>query len=223
MLLKEIFDKATSENKSLTWEEFEALAKENKAKFTDLSEGKYVDRQKYEDDLAKKDTEITTLNDTITTRNSDLESLKVKLADAGNDAGKLEELNSNLTALQAKYDADTAALQTKLSAQAYEFAVRDYAGKQKFSSSAARRDFERSMIQKNLPMEDGSIMGADDYMKAYAKANADAFIQKEPAPKTPAPEFAGPTPGGKQPGAKMSLSEMMAKKNENPDFVISFD
>lgn len=223
MLLKEIFDKATSENKSLTWEEFEALAKENKAKFTDLSEGKYVDRQKYEDDLAKKDTEITTLNDTITTRNNDLESLKVKLADAGNDAGKLEELNSNLTALQAKYDADTAALQTKLSAQAYEFAVRDYAGKQKFSSSAARRDFERSMIQKNLPMEDGSIMGADDYMKAYAKANADAFIQKDPTPKTPAPEFTGPTPGGKQPGAKMSLSEMMAKKNENPDFVISFD
>lgn len=223
MLLKEIFDKATSENKSLTWEEFEALAKENKAKFTDLSEGKYVDRQKYEDDLAKKDTEITTLNDTITTRNNDLESLKVKLADAGNDAGKLEELNSNLTALQAKYDADTAALQTKLSAQAYEFAVRDFAGKQKFSSSAARRDFERSMIQKNLPMEDGSIMGADDYMKAYAKANADAFIQKETAPKTPAPEFTGPTPGGKQTGAKMSLSEMMAKKNENPDFVISFD
>ena len=223
MLLKEIFDKATSENGSLTWEEFERIAKESKAKFTDLSEGKYVDRQKYEDDLAKKDTEINTLNDTITTRNSDLEQLKTQLANAGNDAGKLDELTSSLTALQAKYDADTAALNTKLSAQAYEFAVRDFASKQKFSSAAARRDFERSMIKKSLPMEDGAIMGADDYMKSYAKTNADAFIQKDPTPKTPAPEFVGSATGGKDKSNKMSLSEMMKAKNENPDFVISFD
>lgn len=223
MLLKDIFDKATSENKALTLEEFERIAKENKAKFTDLSEGKYVDRQKYEDDLAKKDTEITSLNDTIATRNTDLEQLKSQLENAGSDAGKLDEVNSQLTALQAKYDADTAALQTKLSAQAYEFAVRDFAGKQKFSSSAARRDFERSMIQKNLPMDDGTIIGAEDYMKVYAKTNADAFIQKESAPKTPDPQFVGSTPGGKDKGAKMSLSEMMKAKNENPDFVVSFD
>lgn len=223
MLLKEIFDKATSENKSLTWEEFEAIAKENKAKFTDLSEGRYVDKQKYEDDLAKKDTEISTLNDTITTRNADLDALKTQLTDAGNDAGKLEELNSNFAALQAKYDADTAALQAKLSAQSYEFAVRDYAGKQKFSSAAARRDFERSMINKNLPMEDGAIMGADDYMKAYAKQNADAFIKPESNPGKADPQFVGSTSGKKQEGSKMSLTEMMKAKNENPDYVVNFD
>ena len=223
MLLKEIFDKATSENKSLTLEEFEAIAKESKAKFTDLSEGRYVDRQKYEDDLAKKDTEIASLNETITTRNTDLESLKTQLQSAGSDAGKLEELTNNFSALQEKYNADTAALQTKLSEQAYEFAVRDFAGKQKFSSSAARRDFERSMIQKNLPMEDGSIMGADDYMKAYAKANADAFIAKE-TPKQPDPQFVSTANGDKgKTGTKMTLSEMMKAKNENPDFEVKFD
>lgn len=223
MLVKEIFDKATSENGALTWEEFERIAKESKAKFTDLSEGRYVDRQKYEDDLAKKDTEISTLNDTITTRNTDLESLKTQLQSAGSDAGKLEELTNNLSTLQAKYDADTQALQTKLSAQAYEFAVRDYAGKQKFSSSAARRDFERSMIKKNLPMEDGAIMGADDYMKAYAKANADAFVQKEATPSRPAPQFVDTANGGKEKNTKMSLSEMMKAKNDNPDFVVNFE
>lgn len=225
MLLKEIFDKATSENKALTLEEFESIAKEMKAKFTDLSEGRYVDRQKYEDDLAKKDVEITTLNDTITTRNTDLEQLKTQLANAGSDAGKLDELTSSLTALQSKYDADTAALQTKLSTQAYEFAVRDFAGKQKFSSEAARRDFTRSMIDKNLPMEGNAIMGAEDYIKAYAKTNSDAFIKEAPpAPKTPEPQFVGSANGnsGKE-GNKMSLSEMMKMKNENPDFVINFD
>lgn len=228
MNIKEIFDKATSENKSLTYEEFEALAKAGKAKFTDLSEGKYVDRQKYEDDLAKKDTEITTLNDTIKTRDTDLTSLQEQLKNAGSDASKLEELQNNLTALQSKYDADTAALNDRLSAQAYEFAVRDYASGQKFTSAAARRMFELEMIKKNLPMENGQIMGADDFTKVYAKTNSDSFAKSEqtppPAPTGGAtPKFAGPTPGGKDTGAKMSLSEMMKAKNENPDFVVSFD
>lgn len=222
MLLKEIFDKATSENGALTLEEFERIAKESKAKFTDLSEGRYVDKQKYEDDLAKKDTEIATLNDTITTRNADLEQLKTQLQSAGSDAGKLEELTNNLTSLQAKYDADTAALQTKLSAQAYEFAVRDFAGKQKFSSAAAKREFERSMLNKNLPMEDGVIVGADDYMKVWAKQNADAIAPDKPASTKPDPQFVGST-GGEKKGNKMTLSEMMKAKNENPDFVVSFE
>lgn len=224
MLLKDIFDKATSENGSLTLEEFEKIAKENKAKFTDLSEGRYVDKQKYEDDLAKKDVEINTLNETITTRNTDLETLKTKLADAGNDAEKLEALTASLNSLQAKYDADTAALQTKLSAQAYEFAVRDFAGKQKFSSNAARRDFERALIDKKLPMEDKAILGADDFLKVYAKADPNAFVKPETPPAgKPDPQFVGSTSGKKPEGAKMSLSEMMKAKNENPDYVVSFD
>jgi len=225
MEIKEIFEKATSENKSLTWEEFEALAKDAKAKFTDLSTGRYVDRQKYEDELAKKDTEIQSLNEAVTSRNDDLSALQEQLKSAGNDAGKLEELTNNLASLQSKYDEDTKALQGKLNAQAYNFAVRDFANSQKFSSAAAKRDFERSMIEKNLPIENGQILGAVDYMKAYQKENKDAFVVDTPpaTPAEPKPQFAGSATGDKTGGVKMSLSEMMAKKNENPDFVVSFD
>lgn len=227
MNIKEIFDKSTAENKTLTFEEFDAIARGNKAKFADLSEGKYVDRQKYDDDLAKKDTEIATLNETIGTRDNDLNALKEQLANAGNDAGKLEELQNNFTALQSKYDADTKELNNRLSAQAYEFAVRDFASTQKFTSVAARKMFELEMTKKNLPMEDGKIMGADDFVKVYAKTNADSFVQKTatpPANNNPAPpQFAGPTSGSNNTGAKMSLSEMMQRANEDPNFVVSFD
>lgn len=223
MNIKEIFEKATSENKSLTYAEFEALAKEGKAKFTDLSEGRYVDKQKYEDDLASKDVQINGLNETITSRDTDLATLKEQLANAGGDAAKLDELTKSFTDLQAKYEQDTASLQAKLTAQSYEFAVRDFANKQKFSSNAAKRDFEATMLQKNLPMEGGMIMGAEDFMKVYAKENSDAFIKNDPEPKDK-PKFTGSTPGGKDTGGqKMTLSEMMAKKNENPDFVVSFE
>lgn len=225
MLISEIFDKATNENKSLTYAEFEKLAKEGKAKFTDLSEGKYVDRQKYLDDIAAKDVQLTGLNETLTTRDADLATLKEQLEAAGGDAGKLEELNANLQALQAKYEADTSALQGKLSAQAYEFAVRDYSNTQKFSSGAAKRDFINQMLAKQLPMESGQILGADDFVKIYAKENKDAFLAEQPKQpaEPPKPQFAGSTPGNNGGGTKMSLTELMQMKNENPNAVISFE
>lgn len=195
MTIKEIFDKANSENKSLTYEEFEKLAKEGKAKFTDLSEGKYVDKQKYDDDLATKGTEINGYKETIAKRDGDLKDLQTKLEEAGGDADKIIQLTNEMTALQGKYDADIKGMEAKLSAQAYEFAVRDFASTQKFSSKAAEKYFIEQMIQKNLPMENGSIMGAADFAKAYAKENADSFVKAESTPKAeqPKPQFAGNT------------------------------
>lgn len=223
MTFKEIFDKATTENKSLTLDQFEAIVKESKAKFADLTEGKYVDKQKYEDDLAKKDTEIQTLNDNLSTRANDITALQEQLKEAGTDTSKLEELTNSLTTLQAQYDADTRKLQEQLAAKTYEFAVRDFASGQKFSSAAAKREFERAMIQKNLPMENGKIMGANDWLKEYTKENKDSFVSETPAPPAdPKPQFSGSTPGTDDKGPKMSLTEMMRRKNEDPNFVIDF-
>ena len=66
MNIKEIFDKA--ENGILTFDQFESLSKEGNAKFADLSEGKYVSKSKYDDDVTAKDKSITQLNDTIAQR-----------------------------------------------------------------------------------------------------------------------------------------------------------
>lgn len=230
MTVAEIFAKATTENKALTVEEFNRIAQESKAKFTDLAEGKYVDRQKYLDELAAKDTQIAGLNDTITKRDSDLQTLQTQLKDAGTDAGKLEELTGSLAQLQEKYTHDVENLKGQLTHQAYEFAVRDYAAKQKFSSTAAQRDFVANMIAKNLPMESGVILGADDFMKVYAKENKDAFYQEAPkqpndnGQQTPPPQFSMSTPGDKGgQGQKYSLSELMQMKNNNPNAVINFE
>lgn len=228
MTVAEIFAKATTENKALTVEEFNRIAQESKAKFTDLAEGKYVDRQKYLDELAAKDTQIAGLNETITKRDTDLQTLQTQLKDAGTDAGKLEELTGSLAQLQEKYTHDVENLKGQLTHQAYEFAVRDFAAKQKFSSTAAQRDFVANMIAKNLPMESGVILGADDFMKVYAKENKDAFYQdppkNDPPVQTPPPQFSMSTPGDKGgQGQKYTLSELMQMKNNNPNAVINFE
>ena len=200
MNIKDLFDKA--ENGILTYDQFEALAKENGLKFADLSDGKYVSKSKYESDLKAVNQQvetlngqIETLNGTITTRDEDLANLQKQLELAGEDKTKLDALNASMSELQAKYDADTKSYQDKLRQQSYEFAVKEYANTQKFTSKAAKRDFIKAMIDRNLQMEGDKLIGGDDFRAVYAQENDDAFyVEKEPEPTpepTPAPE---PTP-----------------------------
>ena len=183
MNLKDLFDKA--EGGTLTYEQFMAAAKASNSKFVDLSEGKYVDKQKYDDDLSARDTRITTLDDTIKTRDTDLANLRQQLEAAGTDATKLSQLTSDFTSLQSKYDKDTKAYEKQLKDQAYKYAVRDFANQQKFTSQAAKRDFINSMLAKNLSIENDVIVGGTDFVTAYAKDNADAFVVETTDPTPP--------------------------------------
>lgn len=197
MNLKELFDKA--ENGTLTYEQFMAAAQNGKAKFVDLSEGNYVDKQKYTDDLAARDTRITTLDETLKARDTDLASLNEQLKNAGGDAEKLAKLGTDFADLQKKYDNETKAYQKQLRDQAYKHAVNDFANQQKFTSQAAKRDFVNSMMAKNLTIENDTIIGASDFVAAYAKDNADAFVVEDPKDNNPGskPHFVDTTnPGG---------------------------
>ena len=221
MTIKEIFD--TAEDGTLTYEQFQEVMKSNKAKFADISEGNYISKRKYDDEMESLNSRIETLTETIGTRDTDLADLQKQLEEAGNDVDRLGETLDAFAELQNKYDADTKAYQDKLSAQAYNFAVRDFANRQKFSSKAAQRDFENALRQANLKMDGDSIMGADDFRTKYAAENEDAFIvEKAPEPELPPiPTFVSATPSQEftQP---LSLSEQMKMKNENPNFVVSF-
>lgn len=208
MTIKELFDKA--ENGTLTFDQFQQLA--GSAKFIDLSEGAYVSKNKYTEDLQAKDTEIEGLKTTIATRDTDLKDLKKQLKDAGTDADKLSKLSGDLEQLQGKYDVDTKALQQKLEQQAYEFAVKEFAGTKKFTSNAAKRDFINSMIAENLKLDkDNSsiIIGAEDFTTKYSNNNSDAFVVEQPTPEPPKPQFVAPT-GGKDNNADDTTAFMKA-------------
>ena len=197
MNLKDIFDKA--ENGTLTYDQFMAAVSEGKGKFVDLSEGEYVSKQKYTDELAARDTRITTLDETLKTRDSDLANLRTQLESAGTDTEKLNELNVKFSDLQKQYEKDTKNYQKQLKDQAYKFAVTEFANQQKFTSKAARRDFEQSMLAKNLQMENDVIIGATDFMTAYSQENSDAFVVEDTTqqpPSQPAPHFVDSTNPG---------------------------
>ena len=206
MTVKELFDKA--ENNTLTWEQFQQAMGESK--FVDLTEGHYVSKQKYDDELGQRDTRITDLTNTISARDTDLQTLQQKLKDAG-DVEALKQASKDLADLQKRYDKETKDYQSQLQKQAYEFAVKEFANSKNFTSKAAKRDFTNAMIAKNLQFEDGQIIGAEDFVQMYSKDNDDAFAK----PADPKPQFAQGT-GDKKP-QKLSLSDMMKMANENPD------
>lgn len=214
MTIKELWEKAQTENGTLTLAQFEALAKENNVKFADVTDGKYVSVNKYQDDLKAKDKEIENLNGTLKTRDTDLETLKTQLSEAGTDAEKLENLNTQLTNLQNKYDTDTKAYQAQLAKQGYEFAVREFAATKNFTSGAAKRDFINQMINRELKMsKDGkSIIGAEDFVTEYSADNSDAFVVENDNPpdnnlggnqmqmSQQLPQFVAPTQGSNDNG-----------------------
>lgn len=187
MDLKKLFDEA--ENGVLNYDQFSTAVKESGVKLADLSEGNYVSVGKYNSDIGAKTKEIETLSSTISTRDTDLQSLQEQLKAAGADTEKLEELTKSLTDLQSKYDNDTKAYKAQLKKQAYEFAVKEFTNSQKFSSSAAKRDFERSLLDKDLKMEKGKILGADDFVATYKEDNADAFLTEPTESESSLPEF----------------------------------
>lgn len=199
MSLKELFEKA--EGGVLTYDQFVAAYKEAGMKLADLSTGDYVAKKKFDDEMASKDSQISTLNETIAQRDTDLDGLKIKLSEAGNDIEKLNKLSSDLTSLQSKYDSDVQAYKAQLAKQAYEFAVKDFASTKTFTSKAAKRDFINSMIAKDLKMDGDKILGADDFVNAYSADNEDAFfVEVDPEPednssKQSLPQFIDSTPG----------------------------
>lgn len=212
MTVKEIFDKA--QDGTLTWEQFQTAMGDSK--FVDLTEGNYVSKQKHEDEISQKDTRISELTTTISARDTDLATLQQTLKDAG-DVEALKKASADLAELQQRYDKETKDYQKQLTKQAYEFAVKEFANSKTFSSKAAKRDFTSAMLAKNLSLEDGRIIGAEDFVQIYAKDNADAFV----TPKTdPKPQFVS-GPGKKEP-AKLTLTEMMQLKNNDPNAVIDF-
>ena len=214
--IKEFFEKG--EDGKLTYEEFEALTKEAGAKFKDLSTGQYVSIGKYNSDLdeakataTQLQEQIDNLNGTITTRDADLDALQKQVEAAKGDAEKLAELGQSLTDLQTKYETDVKNYQSQMAQQAYEFAVKEYANTQKFSSKAAKRDFTQAMIAKKLQMEGNQLIGADDFKSIYEQENDDAFYKEpevvpepepvvEPEPKEePVPTIVASTQGQTKP------------------------
>ena len=195
-------------------------------RFADLSEGGYVSRSKYEDKVNGLTQQVSDLQEQIAQRDTDLTALNDQLTTAQADAGQLAEVQKQLSTLQNKYDKDSKAWEAKNAQQAYEYAVRNKANELKFTSTAAKRDFIREAIAQGFKQDGDTLMGYTDFVQKYQENDPGAFVVDTP-PGDPNSDDPAPTivlPGKNNPNPhKMSLSEAMKAKNENPNLKINFE
>ena len=129
--------------------------------------------------------QVTDLQAQIGQRDTDMQALQEQLAAAQTDAGKLTEAQTALQTMQTQYAADQKKWTEKIAKQAYEFAIREATGKLKFTSAAAQRDFVREATAKKLAMENGKLMGFDDFAELYKSENPGALVEEKPAEPQP--------------------------------------
>ena len=218
------------DGEALTFEQLMAKAQEAQMKVVNLADGGYVSQSKFNDKTGLLNQQVTDLQSQLTQRDTDITNLREALTAAQADATKLGDAQRALTEMQTRYTTEKQQFEDKLSGQAYEFAVRERVNGLNFSSKAAKSAFMKSAIEKKFAMENGNLLGFDDYVTQYKAEDSGAFAQEKPADPAPAPAPAPNTPtvvlpsGGKpNPGKKFSLSELMRQKNENPDAQISYE
>lgn len=193
---------------------------------SDIENARNSEKGKFDNERTALQGQLTDLQGQIDQRNTDISNLQASLTAAQADASKLTDIQTELSGLQSKYEADQAAWAQKTAQQAYEFAVRERANALNFSSKAAKQEFIREAIGKEFKSENGVLLGFDDYVNVYKESDPGAFVVETPAapaqPATPPGPIVLPGTGG-SPVPVKHLSDMMKAKNENPEMVISFN
>lgn len=155
--------------------------------------------------LTETQAEVTTLKESITNRDADIEKLK-------KEGGVNDELKTQLEELQGKYEADkveyeTQLVQTKKNA-AIELALTN--------AKALNLKATKALLNADeLELGDDGVKGLDEQLSAIKEANPFLFetepTESTPPPKTP-PIVTGGNPNGNTDGVAKSWKEKM---NEN--------
>lgn len=215
------FLKAFFKDGALTYDQLLAAVNEAKLNVVNIADGSYIAKTKFDDKVAALNQQVKDLQGQVSQRDADLSDLSEKLTAAQADAGKLSEVQSSLTGLQSKYEADKQEWEHKNAQQAYEFMVRERANGLKFTSAAAKRDFIREANGKEFKVDGESLLGYDEFVTKYKADNPGAMVEEKPEAPTQ-PTIVVPA-NGVTPKTKKSLADMMKAKNDNPDMIVNFD
>ena len=140
---------------------------------------------------------------TITTLTTERDAARTQLSDANK---KLEGYDPEWKTKAEKAENDAKA---QVAAMQQDFAAQTAAAGVKFSSESAKRAFLFDLKAKKLPLQDGKLLGFEDYLKSYRESDPDAFAQEKAAPTI--------TVGSKgQTPATSSQSFLDSKYKKNP-------
>ena len=177
--LKKLFGtpKEGEEPKAMTYEELEAaIDADGNIKIADLSGGGYVSKEKYN----AKVTELSGVKQQLTDANTEIQSYKDM---------DIEGIKKSAKEWEDKYNADTKALEDKLTAQEYSHAADMFMSKYQFTSKPAREGVMAEFNKKGFKLEDGKFLGAEEYMnRLMEREDYNGAFKVEDTPEVKEPE-----------------------------------
>ncbi len=176
--------------------------RDNPVRFVDLSEGKYVGKEKY----TSLQTESSGYKKQLADANREIESYK------GMDIDGIKQAAANW---EKKYNDDTKALQGQLLDQEKTFAAERYLDGQRIKSPLSRKTILHEFLAKNMEYKDGKFAGADEYMKTVREQYPDEFEPDESGAGSEKKRFVRGTSHTYKPTTKSSEDAYIEKKYGN--------
>lgn len=193
--LQELFGQDALTYAQLT-EKLEKAGKDEKpAKLVDLTQGEYMNVEKYKNMEQERDG----LKEQLSTAQATITEMEKNAADAD---------GIKATAEQYKADAEAAkqAADEKVAAADYRVAAIEAAGAHTFTSKGARSAYIDALTKSGLPLDKGNITGLSDFNTQYKESDPDAFKDADAAPP---PKIVLPSKPGA--GAKDAIAAKLAK------------
>lgn len=119
---------------------------------------------------------LDTANEQLKKRDEDLEALKEKAKGDDETSKKLKEQIESLQAESKKQKED---LEKQIEEQKYAFEIEKKCAGLNFSSKAGKKAFISDLKEAGLKLENGNLLGFDDFVENYKKEDAGVFSQEE--------------------------------------------
>lgn len=142
----------------------------------DLGEGVHIPANAIDAIMAEHGKDFTANQNTIQTLTTERDGLKTQLDDANKTIKSytdmdIDGIKKSASDWEKKYNEDTQGLKDQLAAANYGFSVERAAAGLKFTSEGAKKAFIADLTAKKLQLQEGKLLGFDDYVKAYKESD----------------------------------------------------
>jgi hypothetical protein len=129
----------------------------------------------------------SSLENTITSLTQERDGLSAQLSQANTTIQSYKDMDIEAIQQSAKdwetrYTTDTQDLKDQLEATRYGYAVEQATAGMKFTSESAKKTFVADLTGKKLPLENGRLLGLEDFTKSYKETDPGAFASENVPP-----------------------------------------
>lgn len=153
----------------------------------DIGNGAHLSDDLVEQIMAEAGKTKTEMQNSITSLTTERDGLQSQLSDANATIQSYKDMDidgikQSAADWETKYNTDTQALKDQLESTKYGYAVENAVGSLKFTSESAKKAFLADLTAKKLPIQEGKLLGLEDFTKGYKEADPGAFVSDNPTP-----------------------------------------